>query len=169
MGFYRKGSGKPSITWPESVDEALCYGWIDGIRKTIDAQSYSIRFTPRRPDSHWSAINIRRVKELSGLGLMRKAGFDAFDKRIAERSQKASYEQRSVSLDSRLAKRFRKDARAWSYFEACPPYYKRQCTWWIMSGKKKETRERRLSRLMEFSHREDVIPPFRRPGKKRFI
>jgi len=165
VGFYRKASGKPSLTWPESVDEALCYGWIDGIRRSIDGKSYCIRFTPRKANSHWSAINIRRVKELSKLGLMREAGKRAFSKRTKERSQKASYEQRQVTLDRSFEKRFRANQDAWAYFQSRPPYYKRQCTWWIMSAKKDETRQRRLHILIHSSEKGKLISPFRRTGK----
>ncbi len=161
VGFYRKGTGKPSLTWPESVDAALCYGWIDGIRKSINDESYCIRFTPRKANSHWSAINIRRVKELSKLGLVRKAGQEAFALRTKERSQQASYEQRSVTLDRIFEKRLRKNQKAWTYFCACRPYYRKQCIWWIMSAKKEETKQRRLTVLIESSERGEPIPPFR--------
>jgi len=166
VGFYRKGSGKPSLTWPESVDEALCHGWIDGIRRSIDSESYSIRFTPRKADSHWSAINIRRVKELSKLGLMREAGKEAFAKRTRERSQKASYEQKSITLDPLSEDHLQNNRRAWTYFQACPPYYKRRSLWWIISAKKEETKQRRLAILIESSERGELIPPFRWAKKK---
>jgi len=161
VGFFKRDSGKPSITWPESVDEALCYGWIDGIRKSISEVSYSIRFTPRKPDSHWSAINIRRVKALTKLGLMRQAGMEAFAKRTRDRSGKASYEQKSVSLGKDLERRIRAHHKAWSYFQERPQYYRKQCTWWIISAKKEETRERRLAILIDSSEKEEFIPPFR--------
>ena len=162
VGFYRKSSGKPSLTWPQSVDEALCYGWIDGVRRSIDQESYTIRFTPRKKDSHWSAINIRRVKELSKLGLMRDAGREASSRRTKERSQKASYEQRHVTLDRSFEKRLKVNQDAWTFFHSRPPYYKRQCTWWIISAKKEETRERRFTILVSSSERGELIPPLRK-------
>jgi uncharacterized protein YdeI (YjbR/CyaY-like superfamily) len=165
VGFYKVGTGRPSITWPQSVDQALCFGWIDGIRKSVDSESYSIRFTPRKQGSHWSAINIRRVKELTRLGLMRKAGLEAFAQRTAARSQKASYEQRSVALDPRFERQLHANESAWRYFEARPPYYRRQCVWWIMSAKKEETRDRRLAVLIESSANGQLIPPFRRTAR----
>jgi uncharacterized protein YdeI (YjbR/CyaY-like superfamily) len=149
VGFYKKGSGWPSITWPESVDEALCVGWIDGLRKTIDAESYKIRFTPRKATSTWSAINIGRVQELARLGRMRPAGVKAFTLRREERSGIYSYENRkSAMLGEAAAKRFRSHRKAWSFFQDQPASYRQTLIWWVVSAKKEETRKQRLTKLI---------------------
>ena len=149
VGFYKKGTGKPSITWPESVDEALCFGWIDGIRRKIDEDSYSIRFTPRRSDSVWSAVNIRRVAELKKLRLMQAAGLAAFDKRSEKKSQIYAYEQRfDAVLEAALDKKLKANKPAWAFFQAQPPGYRRLSTYYIASAKQPETRLRRLENLM---------------------
>lgn len=146
VGFYKRDSGKPSITWPESVDAALCFGWIDGIRKSIDADSYKIRFTPRKPRSTWSAINLRRVKELSKLGLMHPVGLAAFRSRTGDRSEIYSYEQQKrATLPPAYERTFRKKPDAWKFFSAQPPGYRRVCSWWVISAKKEETRSGRLA------------------------
>jgi uncharacterized protein YdeI (YjbR/CyaY-like superfamily) len=151
VGFYRKNSGKPSITWPESVDEALCFGWIDGIRKRIDEISYQIRFTPRRRGSIWSAINIRRGQELTKQKRMRRAGLKAFAARIENKSGIYSYEQRKAELDGPYAKMLEKNKPARDYFEAQPPSYRKMIAWWIVSAKKEETRLMRLKKLIRLS------------------
>src|SRR5262252_5983161 len=121
VGFYKRDSGRPSITWPESVDGALCFGWIDGVRKSIDATSYKIRFTPRKPRSIWSAINIKRAKELSKQGLMHSAGLAAFEKRDGDRSAIYAYEQRKTAkLPLDFQRQFRKQPEAWKFFRAQP-------------------------------------------------
>jgi uncharacterized protein YdeI (YjbR/CyaY-like superfamily) len=149
VGFYKKGSGRPSITWPESVDQALCFGWIDGVRRRIDDESYTIRFTPRRTRSNWSAINIARVKELERAGLMTPAGLAAFAARSDERSAIYSYERRkTAALAPDQEKRFRKDAPAWRFFSAQPPWYRRTAIHLVTSAVKPETRERRLATLI---------------------
>src|ERR1700722_18583697 len=136
--FYKRGSKKPSIAWPESVDGALCFGWIDGVRKSLDEVSYVIRFTSRRPRSVWSAINIRRVAELTSQGLMRPAGLEAFEKRIGIRSEIYAYEQRQGAKLSRVyAKEFRAHQKAWKFFLAQPPWYQRTASWWVISAKKR--------------------------------
>jgi len=152
VGFYKKGSGKPSITWPESVDEALCFGWIDGVRKTIDDESYMIRFTPRKPRSNWSAVNIARVAELTAMGRMHPAGLRAFEQRTEERSGVYSYEQRQhAKLDPAYEERFRANAAAWEFFQAQPAGYRRLAIWWVVSAKKEETRLKRLATLIDDS------------------
>lgn len=154
VGFYKKGSGKPSITWPESVDEALCFGWIDGIRRRIDDESYSIRFTPRRADSIWSAVNFKRMGELIAAGRVQPAGLAAFAKRSADKTGIYSYEhQRSgeIPLDPGYEKQLRKDKAAWQYLQDETPWYRRIVTRWIMEAKKEETREKRLRELTEAS------------------
>ena len=152
VGFYKKDSGKPSITWPESVDEALCCGWIDGIRRRIDADAYSVRFTPRRPTSNWSAVNIRRVAELTKLKLMRPAGLAAFAKRTEKKSAIYHYEQKEpLGLDPKYEKAFRANNKAWAFFNAQANWYRRNGARWIMEGKAEETRLRRLQQLIETS------------------
>jgi uncharacterized protein YdeI (YjbR/CyaY-like superfamily) len=148
VGFYKKDSGKPSITWPESVDQALCFGWIDGIRKRVDEISYQIRFTPRRRASIWSTINIKRAKELASERQMRPAGLKAFAARIENKSGIYSYEQRSTDLIEPYAKLLKKNKAAWSFFENQPPSYRKMIGWWIISAKKEETRMDRLAKLI---------------------
>ena len=149
VGFWKKGSGKPSITWPESVDEALSFGWIDGVRRRIDDESYSIRFTPRRRGSIWSAVNIKRANELTRLGRMAPAGLRAFEARDEKKSAIYSYENRPRDLAPEYEKRFRANEKAWEFWMAQPPGYRRLATYWIMEAKKEETRERRLTLLID--------------------
>jgi uncharacterized protein YdeI (YjbR/CyaY-like superfamily) len=167
VGFHKKGSGKPSITWPESVDEALCFGWIDGIRRTLDEESYSIRFTPRRPRSTWSAVNLRRVAELTKLGRMHPAGTRAFETRDPERSGTYSYEQRqeALKLGPEYQAKLEANKKAWAFFQTQAPYYRRTASRWVMSAKKEETRLRRLATLIDNSSRGRRIGPLARPEK----
>jgi len=166
VGFYKKSTGKPSLSWPESVDAALCFGWIDGIRRSLNAESYTIRFTPRKPNSTWSAINIRRVAELRKLGLMQPAGLKAFEKRSDDKSAIYSYEQRKTAkLRGAYEKQFRANKKAWEYFQAQAPWYRRTASFWVISAKKEETRLKRLATLMEASGRGESIVPLKRPGK----
>jgi uncharacterized protein YdeI (YjbR/CyaY-like superfamily) len=168
VGFYKRNSGKPSVTWPEAVDQALCFGWIDGLRKSLDADSYVIRFTPRKPGSTWSAVNITRAKELVAQGLMGPSGLQAFEKRSDEKSAIYSYEQRkSAQLTDAHETKFRTNRRAWEFFQAQPPWYRRVSTYWVISAKKEETREKRLATLIKYSSQQKPIPPLTRPGKKR--
>jgi uncharacterized protein YdeI (YjbR/CyaY-like superfamily) len=163
VGYYKRASGRPSITWAESVDEALCFGWIDGVRRTIDDESYSIRFTPRRPRSTWSAANIKRVGELAAEGRMTPAGLAAFERRSGDRSGIYSYEQRHhAELEPEQEQRFRADAAAWAWFERQAPSYRRQALYWVVSAKRPETRERRLNVLIEDSGAGWKIGPLRR-------
>lgn len=149
VGFYKRGSGKPSITWPESVDEALCVGWIDGIRKRLDDESYVIRFTPRRPGSIWSAVNVRRVGELTRRRRMRPAGTRAFEARTKKKSAVYSFEQRkTVKLPAAYARRFKEDPAAWRFFSEQAPWYQRTTTWWVISARREETRLKRLATLI---------------------
>jgi uncharacterized protein YdeI (YjbR/CyaY-like superfamily) len=165
VGFYKRDSGRPSITWPEAVDGALCFGWIDGVRKSIDAVSYMIRFTPRKPRSIWSAINTRRAKELCKLGLMHAAGLAAFAKRDGDRSAIYAYEQRkSAKLPPDFEKQFRARTEAWTFFQSQPPWYRRTSTYWVISAKKEETRRKRLETLIDCSARQRPIPSLTRPG-----
>lgn len=152
VGFYRKGSGRPSITWPESVDEALCVGWIDGVRRRIDEQSYSIRFTPRKATSTWSSINLRKMATLIREGRVRPVGLKAFKLRAPEKSGIYSYEQRKAArLDAASEREFRSHKAAWQFFEAQAPSYRQIVTWWVVCGRKEETRRNRLARLIEAS------------------
>ena len=152
VGFYKKGSGRPSITWPESVDEALCVGWIDGIRKRIDEESYVIRFTPRKATSTWSSINIARMAVLIEAGRVHPAGHAAFARRSEKKSGIYAYEQRKAArFDAATSKRFRANRAAWKYFAARPPGYRQLATWWVVSAKKEETRQRRIARLIAVS------------------
>lgn len=152
VGFHKKSSGEPSITWPESVDVALCFGWIDGVRKNVDITRYTIRFTPRRPGSIWSKINIDRVRELTDLGLMQPAGLKAFARRTDEKSAIYSYEQRkNATLGEAYEPTFRRNRKAWDFFQDQAPSYRRVCSWWVISAKQEETRLRRLAELIASS------------------
>jgi len=152
VGFYTKDSGRPSITWPQSVDEALSVGWIDGVRRNRDAESYTIRFTPRRQGSTWSAINIRRVAALKKAGRMQPAGLAAFARRSTKKSRTYSYEQRHLAkLTPAQARTFRANARAWTFFSAQPPGYRKLVIFWIASAKQEKTQRARLERLVNAS------------------
>jgi uncharacterized protein YdeI (YjbR/CyaY-like superfamily) len=166
VGFYKKDSGKPSLTWPESVDQALCFGWIDGIRKRVDEASYTIRFTPRKPQSTWSAINIRRAQALIEAGAMRPAGRRAFEARRENRSGIYSYEQRGSQLPEPYAGQLKKNKAAWSFFQAQPPYYRKVAGWWVVSAKKEETRSKRLAQLIRDSAAGRRIAPMETRTRK---
>jgi uncharacterized protein YdeI (YjbR/CyaY-like superfamily) len=151
VGFYKVDSGKPSMNWSQSVDQALCFGWIDGIRKSIDKESYSIRFTPRRSTSTWSAINIKKVEELTNAGLMKPAGLEAFSLRKDHKSEIYSHEKENVFLDVNYEEQFREDKIAWDFFMKQAPSYKRVITHWIMSAKQEKTRQSRLEKTIKES------------------
>jgi uncharacterized protein YdeI (YjbR/CyaY-like superfamily) len=152
VGFYKRDSRKPSITWPESVDAALCYGWIDGVRNSIDATSYRIRFTPRKPTSTWSAINVKRVAELTKLGLMRSAGIKAFEARKGDKTGIYAYEQRKTAkLPPPYEKQFRTNKKAWDFFQSQPPWYQRTAAYRVISAKQEATRLKRLAELIHDS------------------
>jgi uncharacterized protein YdeI (YjbR/CyaY-like superfamily) len=162
VGFYKRHSGRPSMTWPESVDEALCFGWIDGVRRTIDEDRYTIRFTPRRARSTWSLVNIARVAELARLGRLHPAGEAAFAARRDEGVY--SYEQRrNAELDTDADQRFRRARRAWAFFESQPPSYRRTAVFWVMSAKREATRASRLATLIRDSDHGLRIGPLRPP------
>ena len=166
VGLYKRESGRRSITWPEAVDGALCFGWIDGIRKSMDDISYKIRFTPRKPRSVWSAVNVKRATELSALRLMHPAGLAAFQKRDGNRSEIYSYEQRKkAKLPAAYEKKFRSHPDSWKFFQAQAPGYQRICSWWVISAKKEETRLKRLETLIEHSSRQRKIPALARPPR----
>ena len=151
MGFHKRDSGTPSMTWQESVDEALCYGWIDGVRKRVDDDRYTIRFSPRRKTSTWSAINMRRAKELEAEGRMTEPGLAAFALRRENRSGIYAYEQRSAELPDPYAKVLRKHKAAWTFFTAQPPSYRKTLCWWVVSAKQEATRAQRLDKLIAAS------------------
>src|SRR5712691_3989523 len=159
VGFHKKSSGKPSIIWPESVQVALCFGWIDGVRKSLNETSYTIRFTPRRPTSTWSSINIKFVQELTKKGLMHPAGLKAFAARDEKKSAIYSYEQRNSARFTReQEKQFRANKAAWEFFRSQPPWYQRVCAYRTVSAKRKETKLKRLSQLIEHSHKRRTLP-----------
>lgn len=148
VGFYKVNSGIPSITWPQSVDQALCFGWIDGLRKSINSESYCIRFAPRKPQSTWSEINIRKVEKMNQLGLMLPAGLAAFEKRNERKSGIYSYENRPEKLISEYEMTFKTHPKAWAFFQLQPPSYQRTVIYWVMSAKQEKTRQKRLNELI---------------------
>jgi uncharacterized protein YdeI (YjbR/CyaY-like superfamily) len=165
VGFHKKGSGKPSITWPESVDEALCFGWIDGVRHSFGADAYTIRFTPRKPTSIWSAINVDKVAALIRLGKMREAGLRAFALRTAAKTGVYSFERHQpAKLTARQEKVLRANAKAAAFFDAQPPGYRRIAIHWVVSAKQEQTRERRLAQLIADSAAERRIGLLARPA-----
>ena len=167
IGFYKKGSGRPSVTYSEALDEALCVGWIDGVRRSIDAESYTIRFTPRKPISYWSAVNRRRAAALEAEGRLRPAGVAAFERRDLKAPGKYSFENKPTRLAPPLEKRFRANARAWAFFVAQPPGYRRTATFYVMSAVKDETKVRRLTTLIEDSDAQRRLGILARPLKPR--
>jgi len=165
VGFHKTGTGTPSMTWTESVREALCFGWIDGVRKRVDDTRYTIRFTPRKPRSIWSAVNVKHVQELIAAGLMQPAGLRAFEARSAERSSVYSFEQEQVELPPEYIARFKKQKSAWAWFAKIAPSYRRPAIWWVISAKREETRERRLQQLIDCSAEGVRLPHLRPNGK----
>jgi uncharacterized protein YdeI (YjbR/CyaY-like superfamily) len=151
VGFTKKAAGaRPGLTWPEAVDEALCVGWIDGVRHRVDDFGYTIRFAPRKPGSNWSAVNIERARELQKLGRMKPAGSAAFAQRTERKSRTASYEQQQqIAFSAAETRKFKAHAAAWTYFGKLPPSYRKKATWWIISAKQAGTRDRRLSSLIQ--------------------
>ena len=163
VGFHKRATGKKSITWSESVDEALSFGWIDGVRRSIDDTCYTIRFTPRRARSIWSAKNIARFHELAGEGRIEPAGQRAFDERDVARTNQYSFEQERVSFDREQMRAFRSNKEAWEFFQSQPPSYRKPATWWVISAKKDETKARRLATLIDDSQHGLRIKQLRRP------
>ena len=166
VGFYRVATGKPSITWPQSVDEALCFGWIDSIRNSIDDESYSIRFTPRKPNSIWSAVNIKKVEELKNQGLMKPKGLELFNMMDKKRTQIYSFERSVVEFSPQYEKKFKANKKAWKFFQQMPPSYRKPVTNWVMSAKQEETRLRRLATLITDSEEGRKIKGMDYPKKK---
>jgi uncharacterized protein YdeI (YjbR/CyaY-like superfamily) len=148
VGFYKVGSGKPSMTWSQSVDEALCFGWIDGVRKSIDKDSYQIRFTQRKPNSIWSAVNIKKVAELKKQGLMQPAGLASFEKRTEAKSRLYSHENEEAALPPNFLRPFKANKKAWQYFESLAPSYRKVSIHWVMSAKQEATQAKRLNQLI---------------------
>lgn len=167
IGYYKKASGKPSITWPESVNEALCFGWIDGVRKGVSDTVYTVRFTPRKRGSNWSATNIKYAEDLIKRGLMQPAGLKAYKARKTEKSGIYSYEQRSVGqLEEAYETKFKANKKAWEYFQATAPSYQKAAIWWVMSAKQDETKMRRLEQLINYSEQGKPVPPLT-PRKRK--
>jgi len=161
IGYYKKDSDRPSITWPESVDEALCFGWIDGVRRSLDDSRYAIRFTPRKATGIWSAVNIGRVAALTAEGRMWPPGVRAFEKRTDRKSGVYSYEQRAAAkLDAAAEKKFRKEKRAWEFFSSRSPGYRKLAEYWVTTAKREETRARRLDALIEHSKNGVTVSQF---------
>lgn len=166
VGLWKKATGRPSITWPESVDQALCFGWIDGIRKKVDEEAYAIRFTPRREGSIWSRRNIERYAVMADSGLVEPAGVRAWERRTEEKSAVYSYEQKKrLALSDEYLARLQAEKEAWADWESRPPGYQRKVARWIMSAKKESTRLRRLQQLIDDSVKERKVKPLRRTGE----
>lgn len=161
VGFYRKDSGKGGITYAQALDEALCYGWIDGIRKKLDDISFTTRFTPRKPNSVWSNVNVAHVSRLTQEGRMMPPGIAAYERKTDARTGVYSFERETASLDPAMVREFRKNRQAWKFFEAQPPYYRRLAAWYVISAKRQETRDMRLKRLIDDSARGDRLAQFK--------
>ncbi len=157
VGFYKIKSGKQSMTWSESVDQALCFGWIDGVRKSADAESYTIRFTPRRPNSIWSDVNVKKVEELSAAGLMKESGLKAYSKKTDHRSGIYSHEKPAQELPPDFIKTFTANTVAWDFFSKQPPSYRKVIVHWIMSAKREKTRHDRLLKVIDSSMRQQRL------------
>ena len=167
IGFYKKHTGLPSITWSESVDQALCYGWIDGLRKTIDEQSYKIRFTPRNPKSHWSTVNLNKMQQLIKHGLVTDTGLNVYNKRDPSNTQKTFFEQKYIELPPEFNKELQGNEAAWSYYKQQSNSYRKQVNWWVCSAKKEGTRLKRFKTLLECCEIGEVIPPMRYGKNKK--
>lgn len=159
LGYHRKRTGRPSVTWKEVVDQCLCFGWIDSVRYSLNEESTAQRLTPRRKRSVWSAINVRRFGELERAGLVHPRGRAAFEARVPERTGIYSYEKRGVGLGPAFETRFRRERKAWEFFEAQANWYRRSASHWVVSAKREETRERRFVSLVEHSRKGERIPP----------
>lgn len=161
VGFHKRHTSTPCITWPESVDGALAFGWIDGVRKRIDDDTYSIRFTPRKAGSTWSLVNVRRVEALRAAGDMHPAGEAVFARRSEAKTGKYSYEQPAQELPAAYLAKLKKNKAAWAFFSAQPPWYRRTATHWVIRAKKEETRDRRFAQLVADSAQGLRVPPLR--------
>jgi len=171
VGFHKRDSGRESITWPESVAVALCFGWIDGVRRRVDEESYTIRFTPRKATSIWSSVNTKKMRELLADGLVHPADMRAFERRSEEKSAIYAYENRDTAvLDAASMREFKRNKAAWKFFESCPPWYRRTAIWRVISAKRPDTRARRLAELIACSAEGRAIPTlvlYRDPLQKR--
>jgi len=168
VGFHKKHTGRASMTWTESVREALCYGWIDGIRRSLGDDSYTIRFTPRKPGSNWSSRNVRHVEELTREGRMAPAGLAAFEARRPDRTGVYSFERRQPArLEPAQERQFRTNKAAWKFFESQPPSYRKTAVHWVVSAKREETRSRRLAQLIEDSAAGRRLAQLTPPGRRR--
>jgi uncharacterized protein YdeI (YjbR/CyaY-like superfamily) len=165
IGFQKKKAGRLGISYPQALDEALCFGWIDGVRKSINQDTYTIRFSPRKPKSIWSAVNIKRVGELTRLGQMEPSGLNAFAQRLPENQDRYSYEKDARIFDDTCLAQFQASEKAWRFFQGQPPGYQRKATWWVMSVKKEETRLKRLAILIADSKQGRRVGPV--TGKTR--
>lgn len=164
VGFHKRATAKPSMTWPESVAEALSFGWIDGVRRRVDDERYTIRFTPRKPGSSWSALNIATMERLIAEGRVRPAGLRAFEQRSVEKSAVYSYENRHRAvLDPEYERAFRRDRAAWAFFEKQAPWYRQTSIYWVVSAKRPETRTKRLERLIACSAAKTRLPALTPP------
>jgi uncharacterized protein YdeI (YjbR/CyaY-like superfamily) len=169
IGFYKRHTGKPSVNYREALDEALCFGWIDGIRRRVDDECYTNRYTPRTRRSIWSEVNIKRVGELTELGRLHPAGLKAFNERDPTRTKQYSNERENLALDPAYEAELKANPAAWDFFQSQPPSYRKPATWWVMSAKKEETRLRRLATLIEDSaagRRVAPLTPPRRGGDR---
>ena len=166
VGFYKKNSGRAGSSYQEAVEEALCFGWIDGIKKAVDDVSYTHRFTPRKPKSFWSMVNIERARELKQLGRMTAPGLKVFAERNEQKAMQYSYERSACKLQGGQEKQFRGNPKAWEFFQAQPPGYRRTASWWVISAKREETQSRRLAKLIEVSERGRRLEMLVSPGKR---
>ncbi len=157
VGFYKVSTGKPTMTWSESVDQALCFGWIDGVRKSLDKDSYTIRFTPRKTTSIWSVVNIKKIEELTKNNLMQEAGITAFEKRKEEKSKVYSFESEAKELSEPLEKIFKKELNAWTFFNEQAPFYKKAIIHWIVTAKQEKTQLSRLEKVIQASKEQKRI------------
>ena len=163
VGFYKKGSGRPSITWPESVEQALCFGWIDGVRRSLGDDAYSIRFTPRKRTSNWSLVNVAKVEELTQRGMLAPAGLRAYEARSPERTGVYSSERSEPAvLPPEFESRLRSHAAAAAWFDSRPPGYRKTAIHWVVSAKREDTRARRLQQLIDCSAEGRAVPPLAR-------
>jgi len=167
LGYHLKRTGRPSVTWQDAVDQELCFGWIDSVRYSLTNDTTAQRITPRRKGSVWSAVNIKRFRELESLGLVHPNGRAAFERRDEARSRVYSYENRSRGFDAATEAELRKHKRAWKFFEAQAPSYRKTAAFWVMSAKQEETRDRRLARLIEHSQHGERVPQFVSPARRR--
>jgi uncharacterized protein YdeI (YjbR/CyaY-like superfamily) len=151
IGFLKKSTGKPSVTYPQALDEALCVGWIDGVRKRVDDERYTVRFTPRKPGSYWSAVNTKRATELTKLGWMKRPGLAAFEARDREKTKRYSFERETASFSPEHERLFKANTQAWEFFQRQPPSYRRTLAWYVVSAAKDDTRLNRLQKLIDAS------------------